>query len=458
MQRGENPARVRVRWTVINGESGTVRLSRGKATPLAPPAGGARVEDPGALVRRAVLLSFLLPATVATAFADGKVSGRVTSPEGAPLADIKIVLVSEGKGSPQEKGSHVHLPGKTNKDGKYLFGIVPKGTYTLSIEGTDLVPYSIKLVVYDTDKRQNVVDYQGPAPTTPQTFDVDADINVTYDLVIGDASKSPVALAKKADEAKLRAQEVPGLLQSGDLKGALTRIDEALAASPQDATLHYLRGYTLFRLGDFDPAKSSLQRSLELNPTQPGAHFVLGGALSKLGQKEAAIAEFEKELANGQIDEATKINCYINIGLTQREMGKAEAAIAAFEKVIELDGKQAEAYAHLNELYIATGRPEKAAEVQAKAKAAGAEDPNAVFNIGANYWNHKEYAKAAEYFRHAVELDPKFALAWKNLGYTYVNLGNSQEATEALKKYLDLAPGAEDAKDVKELIATLARQ
>ena len=66
-------------------------------------------------------------------------------------------------------------------------------------------------------------------------------------------------------------------------------------------------------------------------------------------------------------------------------------------------------------------------------------------------------SKAAEYFRRATELDPNFALAWKNLGYADVNLGNTQEATNALKKYLTLEPKAEDAQEVQELIAALNR-
>ena len=48
-------------------------------------------------------------------------------------------------------------------------------------------------------------------------------------------------------------------------------------------------------------------------------------------------------------------------------------------------------------------------------------------------------------------------LAWKSLGYALVNLGKAPEAVAALRKYLELAPKAEDEKEVKEMIDMLAK-
>jgi tetratricopeptide (TPR) repeat protein len=264
-------------------------------------------------------------------------------------------------------------------------------------------------------------------------------------------------VAQKAKEAQSHAQEIPGLLQSGDYQGALARLDEALKASPDDAALHYMRGFALFRTKDHENAKTELKRALELNPSQVGAHYILGGVLSSTGQKQEAIAEFEKELENPDTDSATKVNCWINIGLLKRDLGDKTAAIAAFEKVLELDGSQVEAYSYLAELYLATGQPDKAAEVEEKARAAGSQDPNALFNIGANYWNNKDFAKAESYFKQAVDADPKLAVAWKQLGYTQVNLGKVEEAKIALRKYLELEPQAQDAKEIKDLLAALEK-
>jgi tetratricopeptide (TPR) repeat protein len=386
----------------------------------------------------------LMTASVSSLLADGKIVGRVTGPDGAPLPDIHIVLV------PQQAGKG-RLTSKTNKKGDYFFGLVNRGRYTIETEGTTLAVYSIKLSVFDKEKHKESQGFQGAPPATPVAFDVDIDLEVTYDLVIGDPEQSPAARARRAEAARAAAVQIPALLTSGDYDGAIARADEALATKSDDSQLHYYRGYALFRKKDFAHAKDSIQRALELNSSQVGAHFLMGGILSELGQKADAIGEFEKEIA-GKTDQVGLINSYINLGLIHRELGHREKAIEAFEKVVELDPKQAEAYSYLSDLYLASGKPEKAAEVQAKSRGLGLEDPKSAFNIGANYWNNKDFVKAEAAFRHAVELDPKFGLAWKSLGYALVNLGKTTEAADALGKYLELTPKAEDAKDVREMI------
>ncbi len=401
------------------------------------------------MARRAmkVLAALALVACFApAALADGAISGRVLAPEGTVLTEIRAVLL------PQD----AKLGKRTinlKKKGDYFFAMVPDGRYTLALEGTTLVPHSIHLIVYDNEKHKELVNYDGPAPTEPQAFDINLNLKVTYDLTIGPAEKSPAAM--QAAQQALGA--VPALIQSGDYQGAIAKIDAALAGKPDDPSAHYLKALALFKLKDFPPAQTEIQKTLALNPGQQGGHWLAGAILASLGKKDEAIAEFRLEIASEQADPATRLNAWINIGLIERERGNKEAAIAAFEKVIELDSSQSEAYSYLAELYLATGKPEKAAEVEAKSKAVGAEDPNALYNLGASFWNSKEFEKAEAYFRRATELDPKFALAWKNLGYASVRLGKTDEAVTALGKYLELSPGAPDAKDVREMIDALKK-
>lgn len=379
--------------------------------------------------------------------AEGKVTGMVTGPDGAPLPKIQIVLEPQG-------GGGIRIAGRTNKKGQFFFGIVRDGNYTLSVEDTDLVPHSIHLVIYDEEKKENRVDYDGPPPENPQVFEVGTFLQVTYDLRLGDAETSPAALARKAKEAQELAMQVPGLLMGEDYKAALKTIDEALARTPEDASLQYMRGVALFKGAQYEDSRNALEKALSLNPDQVGAHFFLGGALSYLGERARAIEEFRAELS-GTTDEPTRVNCWINIGLNERELGHQSAAIEAFEKVVELDPSQAAAYSYLAELYLATNQADKAAEIEARAEGAGAQDPTAVFNIGANYWNSKEYEKARDYFERAVKIDPGFALAWKQLGYANVQLGKIPESLEALNRYLDLAPDAPDSGEIREMIDAL---
>src|SRR5262245_26127886 len=78
------------------------------------------------------LLSLAFLAWPPLAHADGAVSGHVTVPSGTKVDELKVVLTPESARSGR-------LTVKVGKKGDFYFGIVPQGTWTLGIEGTDLV-------------------------------------------------------------------------------------------------------------------------------------------------------------------------------------------------------------------------------------------------------------------------------------------------------------------------------
>jgi Flp pilus assembly protein TadD len=375
------------------------------------------------------------------------VSGHVTVPAGTKVDELKVVLTPENARSGR-------LTVKVGKKGDFYFGIVPQGTWTLGIEGADLVPSSIKVLVRDTETRQDRTNYEGPPPGK-QVFEVGVNLKVTYDVTLAPKQTAPAAAGGPAPAAN---EEIRTLLTSGDYAGALAKLDAAIAKTPDDSSLHYWRGFALFKQKNYDEATAAIRRSMELKSDQVGAHWVLGAIFSQQGKKADAVSEFEKEIANPATDPATRVNSYINVGLMQRDLGNHEASITAFEKVIELDKTQSEAYSYLAEQYLATGKPAKAEEVQAKGRALGVEDPKAVFNVGATYWNEKQFAKAEEAFRRAVTLDPSFAQAWKSLGYALLNDGKTDEAIKAFGKYVELEPGSPDAAELKKMIKDLGPQ
>ena len=400
------------------------------------------------MIRRVSVVPVFAVLWIALAFslhparADGAVSGHVTLPPNTSPENVKIVLVPESARSGR-------LSVKLGKKGDFYFGIVPQGTWTLTVEGTDLVPTTISLLVHDNETRKDVTKFEG-APPAKQVFEVGVNLKVTYDLTLGPAKPAPSAASDHP--APPSNDEITSLLQSGDYAGGLAKIDAALVQNPDNSALVYWRGFALFKLKKLDEASAAIRHAQELKPDQVGCHWVMGAILTQQNKKAEAIAEFEKEIANPQTDAATRVNSYINIGLLQRDQGNHEASIAAFEKVIELDKTQSEAYSYLAEQYLAAGKPAKAEEVQAKGRELGVEDPKAVFNVGATYWNDKQFAKAEEAFRRAVTLDPSFSQAWKSLGYALLNEGKTDEAAKALGKYVELEPSASDAAEVKKMI------
>lgn len=59
--------------------------------------------------------------------------------------------------------------------------------------------------------------------------------------------------------------------------------------------------------------------------------------------------------------------------------------------------------------------------------------------------NQRDLAHAAEFYTHAIELDPGMAEAYRGLGLSLFKTGQRTEGQQALRKYLELKPNASDA-------------
>ena len=67
-------------------------------------------------------------------------------------------------------------------------------------------------------------------------------------------------------------------------------------------------------------------------------------------------------------------------------------------------------------------------------------DPNAIeqYNLGTNAMQEENYTKALPYLEEAVNIDPRFAFAWDNIGICNRRLGNFDAALVAYNKSLKL--------------------
>lgn len=66
--------------------------------------------------------------------------------------------------------------------------------------------------------------------------------------------------------------------------------------------------------------------------------------------------------------------------------------------------------------------------------------------------NQRDLAHAAEFYAHAVELDPGMADAHRGLGLSLFKTGQRTEGQAALRKYLELKPNASDANVIRMMV------
>jgi tetratricopeptide (TPR) repeat protein len=68
---------------------------------------------------------------------------------------------------------------------------------------------------------------------------------------------------------------------------------------------------------------------------------------------------------------------------------------------------------------------------------------------------HSRYESAIEEFQTALANDANLAVAWRGLGIAHLMLHDEEAARKAYEKYLQLAPAAPDARDIRKAIAEL---
>ncbi len=153
-------------------------------------------------------------------------------------------------------------------------------------------------------------------------------------------------------------------------------------------------------------------------------------------QREEAIKQNEKlEAIKGDFDQ----------GVALFNGGQYEQAVSAFEKVLQTDQTQAVVWANLAAAYAKLNENQKAADAYDKAIAIDPENAGYYQNKASILANMGQADKARELYAKAASLSASLnptdaAINYYNMGVTYINAGQNQEAADALKKAIELDP------------------
>jgi len=77
------------------------------------------------------------------------------------------------------------------------------------------------------------------------------------------------------------------------------------------------------------------------------------------------------------------------------------------------------------------------------------DEAEAQYRAGTKAFEKGDLVHALEQLKRAQQLDPKFAPTYRSLGLVYAKQGNKAEAKSALQRYLQLAPSAADAPQIR---------
>ena len=189
--------------------------------------------------------------------------------------------------------------------------------------------------------------------------------------------------------------------------------------------------------------------------------FVKATALYKESRYEAALALFQ----DFRKQQPHLYQIGINIGNCCLELGRFEEAIQEFQAVAdkiaaenpEVKGNTelARIYASIGDTYMRQNKLKEAEEYFKKSIEIDSSDHALAYNVGEILFAGGKTDEAIKYYQLAIRIKPDWAKSYAQLGYAYLNQGDTKAAVENLKKFVELAPDSPETPGIKDIIKSL---
>jgi len=242
------------------------------------------------------------------------------------------------------------------------------------------------------------------------------------------------------------------------------RIDQALSAYPNMASLHYLKAQVYGYQRNGQMVEAELNKALELDQNYLPAYSALAALYIQSQQEDRAIAQYQK-IISLRPENSTP---YVLIGMLEDQRKNYDVAADNYRKALEKDPNSVIAANNLAWLYATTGKGNLDEAVRL-AQGAVQKNPNVagfVDTLGWVYYKKNLHAAAIEQLRKAVSLNetqsraanaaPSAAYHY-HLGMALKDKGDKDEARRELQAAIKLSEKAPfaDVEDAKKALATL---
>ena len=217
------------------------------------------------------------------------------------------------------------------------------------------------------------------------------------------------------------------------------RVDvTSIAATPlYDQALYFLRRDKQ----SFDEAIPLLEQASQLDSISPLPFAAMAEAQlmkyrSTKDQKWLEAAKRALDGAESRNPDSARVR--LISGLLNQTSGRYEKAFEDYHRAQQLEPLSSEAFRRLGSLYNSLDMPDKAIEAYRRAIQLEPDYYVPHHELGAVYYYHGRYAEAVDQFRKVVELAPELPQAYMNLGAALNDLGQDEEAEQALLTSLKL--------------------
>lgn len=186
---------------------------------------------------------------------------------------------------------------------------------------------------------------------------------------------------------------------------------------------------------DYEGAAKDFKRAFGLSPYSDFAYEATkygSMAYQALGETEKAIDVYKQAISVNQTDD----RLHLEIGNLLFGEERYGEAIDAYEEAVRAYDDPTNRFS-LGQAYITTGRYSDAENQFSKIiQRGGLDSRNGYFGMGQSLKSQKKYSEAIEQFELAIQKDRKFYSAYEEMGYTYADAGQIDDAKE-IQKFMD---------------------
>ncbi len=235
--------------------------------------------------------------------------------------------------------------------------------------------------------------------------------------------------------------------EGGKLDRALELASAVSKELPENPDVADTLGWIYVKKQAYSQAEPYLQTAMDAKPDNPTIMFHMG--MLQFGQGNIQEAEelladaIQKGIQGAELDAAKEAlgrlgesKIKFEKAMAEKESGNAAQAILLFEEILDSEGFNSDAAAHLAILYADQNRNiTRALELAQQAYDAQPGNPHVADALGWVYYQQGSLLMAKKYVEQAVEKDGQYGPAHMHLGAVYLK----KEEPEAAKKAFDTA-------------------
>ena len=238
----------------------------------------------------------------------------------------------------------------------------------------------------------------------------------------------------------------------GRFEEARQAFNDAIRLDSLNGAAHDGLANILIHEGKSEEAMRELQIALRFDPNQKRALATLASLLSQQGEQDQALNVAEKALKVAP-KFATLHN---NLGLIYRRKNQLDLAEKHYKLAIEYEPHQDEPYINLAQLYRRQGKEDEAIDQFLAAINASPWRPNAIalVNLGSHHFDKKEFAKALAFYLKALQVNPDYAIAHRNLASIFAlpEFFGPKRVVFHLRRTLELEPNQTGADQLRDIL------